>query len=199
MEHLDKVASIVHAAKNRLQLLQPALNTLQNHGDSEVAVAAGSISGQLGEINQQLVLLLSLYRLDQTELLNVDTLSVSDLTHSAAERTYDPRVKVEPFPELEVFGDERLLQAVIGDAIHNGLRHCQHEVMLTARPEDKGVLIRVLDDGDPQSQSSSETGSGVGLWIANKIASAHRNGDKSGYAHHEFKDGLGSCFELFIP
>ncbi len=199
MEHQDKVASIVHSAKNQLQLLQPAVQNLAAHTDSEVRQTGEEISKRLSEVNQQLVLMLSLYRLEETELLSVEPLLVDDLFATAIDLAGDSRVINMPVDdELEVYGDQRLIQAVVGDAIHNGLRHCRSQVVLTAEVKHKGVLIRVLDDGDQETEKLP-TGSGVGLWVANKIAGAHRNGDCVGYAKHEFETDGGSCFELFIP
>ncbi len=199
MEHQDKVASIVHSAKNQLQLLQPSVQHLTRHSDCEVRDAGDVISRRLNEVNQQLVLMLSLYRLEETDLVSTEPLLIEDLFDSAIDQANDSRVKVGLSVEgLEIYGDDRLIQAVLGDAIHNGLRHCRQQVLLSAEACRKGVLIRVIDDGDG-SDPSEPGGSGVGLWIANKIAGAHKNGDVVGFAKHAVSEEFGSCFELFLP
>lgn len=79
---------------------------------------------------------------------------------------------------------------------------CRTKVLLSAAASDDGIKIRVFDDGViPESDGDSdvtESGSGVGLWIANRIAMAHRNGELRGYAKHSVTEELGSCFELFV-
>lgn len=198
MDHQDKAASIVHAAKNQLQLLQPELITLINHKDAEVQTTGAEIARQLDEVNQQLVMMLSLYRLEETTLVTSEAIYVEDLFHAALDQINDSRLSSGNFDQdLEVFGDRRLLQAAIGDAIHNALRHCKESVSLNAEIQNKGVLIRVTDDG--RDTTAVGTGSGVGLWIANRIAEAHRNGGQIGFARHDFDPQYGSCFKLYLP
>ena len=206
MEHEDKVASLTHSAKNRLQLLQPLLEVLNDHPDEVVQDTGKHISRQLDEVNQQLVLMLSLYRMEHTNLVSAEPIEVMGVFSDLLDNVSDSRVRVDPDrtdPNLEVYGDERLIKAVIGDAIHNALRHCQNEVLLSVEKSKQGALIRVRDDGQPNSDISSKNqaseGSGVGLWIANRIAEAHRNGTSVGYARHSFSADDGSCFELFLP
>jgi signal transduction histidine kinase len=198
MEHQDKAASIVHSAKNRLQLLQPKLDLLGSNSDPQVQKAARVITRELADVNQQLVLMLSLYRLDQSELLNTDQISVIELVENAVDRVDDPRIFIDPLQDLDVFADERLLLAALVDALHNALKYCKKQVRVTAKPKQKGILIQVFDDGGEQPTGEGD-GTGVGLWIANKIAEAHRNGNETGYAHFAHSKQQGSAFEVYIP
>ena len=125
MDHQDKAASLVHSAKNRLQLLQPFLESLLQHGDCQVQRTGQEISNHLNEVNQKLVLMLGLYRADQADLLQAELSEVYDLLLSMRDQVCDSRIVIdEAIPELQVYGDGRLIQAVLGDAVHNALRYC---------------------------------------------------------------------------
>ena len=204
MQYQDIVASLVHSTKNRLQLLQPELDTLRHHADSEVQGIGAHLSRQLEEVNQQLVLLLGAYRLEETPLVNTADIYGADLLRSVVEGVNDPRVHLADetaVDGLEFYGDERLLKAVLIDAVHNALRYCRQQVCLSALQLDGWSVIRVLDDGEPESHPEAELAhnAGVGLWLANRVAEAHRNGDRRGSACHRFDDELGSCFEIKLP
>ncbi len=198
MDHQDVAASLVHAAKNRLQLLQPRFDQLQSHKDESVQALGRDICRQVDEVNRQLVLMLSLYRLEGEAQLNVEPLFIADELEICWARANDERVSVLCDGELEAYADRRLLQAVLGDALHNALGYCENGVRMDASAREGGVLIRILDDGPKKPQSTSD-GVGVGLWLANKIAEAHINHNHKGYAKHSFDAELGSCFELFLP
>lgn len=198
MDHLDKAASLVHAAKNRLQLLQPKLDHLLQHGDLDVQSTGRVVHQELNEINQQLVLMLSLYRLDGLSAIHAEPLPLLDELELCASRMPEASIMVQCPPELEVYADRPLLNAVISDALHNALKFHVCEITMTAETKDSGVVVRILDDGCEQS-GHTEVGSGVGLWLADKIAKAHKNHGCHGYAKHQFDAELGSCFELYLP
>lgn len=198
MDHQDIAASLVHAAKNRLQLLQPRFDALMQHDDEAVRHSGEAISYQIEEVNRQLVLMLSLYRLEGDAKLNVESLYVQDELEICRDLTSDQRVSIECQSNLEVYADRRLLQAVLGDALHNALRYCRTSVRLQAETQNSGVVIRMLDDGPKQTVEAAD-GQGIGLLVANKIAEAHVNHGCKGHAGHRFDPELGSCFELYLP
>lgn len=199
MNHQDKAASLVHAAKNRLQLLQPRFDELKAHTDPKVRCAGEQIAHQIHEVNQQLVLMLSLYRLDGAALLHPEELYLVDELELGLANVNDPRISLDCSSDLTFYADRRLFQAVLGDALHNALKYCETRVQVLGRRHCEGVLIQVLDDGLAPAVGSDQEGNGVGLWIANRIAEAHENQGRKGFAGHRFDPELGSCFELFLP
>lgn len=198
MDHRDKAASLVHAAKNRLQLLQPKLAVLRDHADVQVQNAGLDIGRQIDEVNQQLVLMLSLYRLEDTNLLNTETVYLMDELELCLERFADSQIHLDCPADLEAHADRRLLQAVLSDALHNAAKYCRERISIEATYYEGGVRVRIFDDGAAQLDNE-QAGTGVGLWLANRIAEAHRNHARQGYAKHFHDPELGSCFELFLP
>ena len=179
--------------------MSPAIGSLQNNDSVEVQQAGNSIASTLDEINHQLVLLLGIYRLDEAELFAAEECFVSDLFETLLQRVHDCECTVDCDDDLTAFCDPRLITAVLGDAIHNALRHCDAKVHLSAQPKEKGVLIRIDDDGDGLADASQSSG-GLGLMLAAKIAGAHRNGELHGQATLKPSSLLGGgCFELFLP
>jgi signal transduction histidine kinase len=198
MDNRDKAASLVHAAKNRLQMLQPRLAVLRDHPDLEVQQAGLDVARQIDEVNQQLVLMLSLYRLEETDLLSTETVYLIDELELCQEQFSDQRIQLDCPADLETYADRRLLQAVLSDALHNAVKYCREGISIEAVPFDNGVRVRIFDDGAGQPDNE-KAGTGVGLWLANRIAEAHRNHTRRGYAKHFYDPELGSCFELFLP
>jgi signal transduction histidine kinase len=199
MELPDQIAAIVHDVKNRLQLLSPDISCLLENDSTEVQEAGKSIGSTLDEINHQLVLLLGIYRLDEAELFAQEECFVSDLLGSLVERVHDCECNVTCDEDLTAFCDPRLISAVLGDAVHNAVRHSEKKIQLSAEQQGKGILIKIEDDGKGLADQP-QLGVGLGLILAAKIAAAHRNGDQHGRASLRNSSLLGGgCFELFLP
>lgn len=199
MDLPDQIAGVVHDIKNRLQLLSPNLSFLCENDSMEVRSAGGKISATLDEINHQLVLLLGLYRLEEANLFAQEECYLSDMLESVVARLNGDECRIDCPEGLTAFCDMRMITAVLGDALHNAARHSQRQVHVSAKPEGKGVLIRIEDDGLGVSNTVVET-TGLGLRLAAKVAAAHRNGEACGYATLTSSESLGgACFELYLP
>ena len=108
-------------------------------------------------------------------------------------------VSVDGDPAVE--GDPTRLRQAIGNLVGNGLRHGS-SVTIDGTRTDGTVLVDVSDDGpgvepglDPFARGSSAAGSsGIGLWLARRIAEAH------GGSLDLVRDGpAGACFRLALP
>jgi len=123
------------------------------------------------------------------------------------------RVSVAPVPEeLAVRGDAEMLERMLLNLAHNGIRHNRDEGLLeiSAAALGQEVRIRVADTGDgiPADQlplvfrrffrvdeaRSSGGGTGLGLAIAAAIAAAHR-----GRIDVASEEGRGSVFTVTLP
>ena len=199
MELSDQIAGIVHDVKNQLQLLSPSVSMLCENDSNEVRYAGALIDSTLDGINRQLVLLLGIYRMDEANLFSQEECYLVDVLDSLVTRVSGCACRVTCPDDLTAFCDVRLVTAVLGDALHNALRHSDQQLVISAQPEGKGVLICIEDDGPGLSLEPSDN-AGLGLLLASKVASAHRNGQIEGYAKLRASSALsGACFELFLP
>ncbi len=113
----------------------------------------------------------------------------------------------------EFEGDERAIRAMLVNLAENSLDACrvdmkkpEHEVTLQAKGHDESVEFVVEDNGIGMDRETREKafslffsskgneGTGLGLFIANKIATSH-----GGTIHLESKTDTGSRFIVTIP
>lgn len=185
----DLFTAVMHDVKN--QLAELALR-LHKRGDAsaEMEIAMRS-SRRLSEI-------LLLHR-ESADLLcvNPDTVNPADfleiLTAEYAELFPDIAINVDVAraPACAFF-DDALIRMALGNALHNACRHTRSRVQLSAYEQDNMLIMEVSDDGpgfpelvltsDVKSPAKvSGTGTGLGLYLANKIAGLHRLKDRHGY------------------
>jgi len=201
MDLQDQIAAIVHDVKNHLQLLNPGIDLLCNNSSEEVRAAGNQIDTTLAEVNHQLVLLLGLYRLEETSLFATEEVFLADILETVCGRISNVNIYIECDAELTVFCDARLVTAVIGDAVHNASRYCSEQVSVTAAHFEGGVLLHIDDDGPGTADTDpSKEGTGLGMLLASKVAAAHRNGNKRGCVSLlESPEFCGARFELYLP
>jgi len=150
---------------------------------------------------------------------NWETLSAADVaedvvaTMEARARELGVGVEVSTDAAAGSFeGDPQAVRALLSNLVENGLDACRlhdspgdHGVTVRVRGDDDDVLFEVEDDGigmDRETQekafslffSSKGTGTGLGLFIADKIAQAH-GGD---IALHSER-GRGTMFVVRLP
>ena len=100
--------------------------------------------------------------------------------------------------------DREVVADCLVNALQNALRHARRKVHLDAAEIDGQLAITVADDGpgfsdQPPSATSSEH-SGVGLFIAQRIAHLHQRHGRRGELRLSNGGPLGgACFELRLP
>lgn len=205
MDLLALSAAVVHEVKNRLAELELRLEA---RGDAEVELALTTSCAQ------RLTELLLLQR-EQSGTLqaNIDGGSPTDLlTELVAEyHVLFPRLQLEVdeqgAPPLAYF-DAFLLRLALGNALHNACRFARTTVGLCARDEGAGVVFEIADDGPgyPEAllsdglalpQPMSEHGTGLGLYLARRIAALHQLNGQSGRI--EMLNRGGAVFRLHLP
>lgn len=213
MDLNSRLTGTVHNVKNKLQLILPVVDTLLNSEDAQVYRAGEDIRRGLTDVNQQLVALLGLYRLDQNKLVSSDEVYVVDLLTSCA--AFVPSaIEVEVDCQADQVGcfDENLVKSVVSDAIHNAVRYARSRILLSAHDTSRGILITVEDDGpgyefdsasaqgSPDEISNDGEGTGLGFHFAEQVAKAHRNGEEYGSINLTTSTSLGgAAFSLFLP
>jgi two-component sensor histidine kinase len=96
--------------------------------------------------------------------------------------------------------DHRLTHMALDAALHNASRFARGVVSLALRQED-GWLIFMIDDDGPGlgTLDPSQTSTGLGSSLCQAVASAHRNGSRTGQTRLFDKAQGGTRFELWLP
>ena len=147
MDLATLLASAIHDAKNELHLLSPDIECLLDHSDEKVSFAAANIGRRINDVDRRLVRLLLLYRFSAesgTVGINLNEMYVSDLLNSlpgvespegeglATDAQSNRVAQGEPLicdvdcnHELIAYFDERLVSAVLRDALDNARRYAR--------------------------------------------------------------------------
>lgn len=201
--NFDELAAFtIHDVKNRLTVLA---TRAEARGDSEtlhgVLEAATTLTG-----------LLVCHRAENGTLdIAIDARTPSDVLHELAaevgrQTSLSLRVEADGAPTLW-FYDESLVRMVLLQAVYNALRYARREVRLGAREREGWLEFSVRDDGPgyPETvldapraaQAVSRDGTGLGLFLADRVAVLHSNGGRQG--HIELANDVGAVFMLLLP
>lgn len=200
-------STILHEVKNRLAELQLRL-AARADASTEQALVAGCA--------QRLTDLLLAQR-DASGLLqaNVDAHSPSDLVQELAAEyaelfpTRDIAARLDNAPAT-AFYDPFLVRLALGDAVHNACRHAHERIRLAVRGSDEGTVFEVTDDGPgypaellrrgaAAPTDPGRTGTGLGLYLAGRIADLHRLDARSGRVELGNAEAGGGVFRLILP
>lgn len=200
----DFGAAVIHDIKN--QLAELALR-LERRGDSlrETGIALDAA--------RRLTALLIAYRYDAGALaVHVDAASPAELLHELADeyRVFFPELRIiEQLDDAPAFWfyDEALVRIALANAVHNACRHARQQVLLSADTEDGRMRLRVQDDGPgyaagllesgPHMAPASRQGTGIGLYLASRIAGLHQARGRDGEVR--LANGGGASFSLILP
>lgn len=206
MNHL--MAAVVHDIKN--QLAELALRLEQRDDSQPEMEIAMNASRRLTE--------LLLVQQSEAKLLqvNVDSVSPQDFLDmlQAEYHALFPQltfsIETTDAPACAFF-DDALVRLAIGNALHNACRHTRSRVQLSARQQGDFLLLEVCDDGEgypekilatrgKQPTASSGRGTGLGLYLAGKIAECHQSQGQHGAIElSNASEGQGAVFRMFLP
>lgn len=201
----DLYAAIVHDVKNQLAELSLRLGA-RGDAQKEMGIAMSAA--------QRLSEMLLLHRQDNNLLsVNSDSVSPADfLGILAAEyRELFPGLNIEVDGDKApafAFFDDALVRLALGNALHNACRAARSKVRLAAYEQDKMLVLEVADDGSgyPQNllqdggakpSAVSGHGTGLGLYLARKIAELHHLENQHGRVVLSNADG--AVFRMFLP
>lgn len=214
------LASSVHDMKNSVGMLIASLEEVLRSMPEETQQSEqmNSLHYEASRINNELVQLLSIYRLQQDHLpIHIDQHYVIDVLEDQVARNY-PLIQsrgidltVDCDPDLEAYFDADLIGSVIQNVLVNGCRYTQSQLKLSASMADNVVCICVADDGNgypeamtgypiEQQPSSGHQSTQLGLYFASVIAGLHRS--SVGQGRIALRNGAplgGGAFELYIP
>jgi signal transduction histidine kinase len=201
----DLYAAVVHDVKN--QLAELALR-LGERGDAqkevEIALSAARRLSEMLLVHRQQNNLLS---------VNSDSVNACDFLAILAVEYRDlfPELTIEindeKAPALAFF-DEALVRMALANAIHNACRSARSKVRLAAFEQDKMLVLEVADDGPGYPDSMlgkkittplpvSGRGTGLGLYLASKIAALHHLKEHRGCV--ELSNANGAVFRMILP
>ena len=201
----DLYATIIHDVKNQLAELALRLGRREDtQPEMELAMSAAR---RLSEM------LLAHREASNLLRANADTVNPADfLAILAAEyRELFPALSIEidtgRAPSCAFF-DDALVHMALANALHNACRHALLHIQLAAYEQNDMLILEVSDDGPgfPDSILATEgkspsavsgSGTGLGLYLACKIAELHQLQDRHGSV--ELSNAPGGCFRMLLP
>lgn len=216
------LASSVHDMKNSVSMLIASLQGVLAEmppANSEQAEQINSLHYEASRINNELVQLLSIYRMQQERLpMNIDQHFIIDVLEDQVARNFPliesrkVALSVDCDPNLEAYFDADLIGSVIQNVLVNGCRYTKGQLLLGATMCDGMLCLSVADDGDgfPEGmlEYPLEFGRGVGqgdstqlgLYFASVIAQMHKADNRMGSIALRNGEPLGGgVFELCLP
>ena len=217
------LASSAHDMKNSLSML---LNSLEEMIEEQPPTTDAQarryavLRGEAARINNDLVSLLGLYRIQHHRLsLRVDEVFVRDLLEDQAAQqslllsTRNIRIEIDCPPDLVWYFDPDLVSGVIANVVVNAARYTADLIGLSARLENGWLRIEVHDNGPgfPASMLGSEQEEGdsisfssgstrLGLHFAAQLAHLHERNGRHGYMElSNTGPGGGGVFALYLP
>ncbi len=229
MEHEEEfdfntaLMSTVHDIKNSLSML---LGTLEETSQSEeiqscpFADQIQRLQYEAKRVNNDLIQLLGLYKVSNQRFApSIAHHSVDDFLDELAIE-YAPllefngiTLEVECEPNLDWFFDRALIAGVITNVLNNEVRYGKDRVLLTAKVEDKHLVIHLNDNGPgypqrmlleggeaPAPSTFGNSSTGLGLYFAMLAARAHRNEGRAGFIRIANDGPLGGGdFSIYLP
>jgi signal transduction histidine kinase len=210
----DVIASGIHDAKNGMfdALARIGIATQAIRGDRAAAAlpALAEAERAVATSAERLTKLLSAYRLlrheDPVSMLPVD---IRDLLEDAVIRagggdSGDAVITTACGCDGFWICDRELIADCLVNALRNARRHARRAIHLGATEVDGQLLLGVADDGpgfpDAPPAHADGTRSGVGLFIARRIAELHRRHGRHGRLRLYNGGALGGAvFELWLP
>lgn len=198
---------ILHEVKNQLTELQLRLAARGNVSAEQALVA---------NCAQRLTDLLMIQR-EACGLLqaDIDADSPADLLQELAGEYMDlfPALAIEVHLDnapVTAFYDAFLVRLALANALHNACHHAHARVQLTVRSTNDGILFEITDDGDgypadvlergaAAPNHPGQTGTGLGLFLAGRIAALHRLDTHTGSVELSNAEPGGSVFRMRLP
>ncbi len=218
----DILASIIHDMKNSLGMVLNRLDEIVDElpDDINKSVKIASIQQEAKRLNNNLIELLTLYRMENERISPViDEVDVEDFLleivaeNQSAVDSSKINLSCECDEDLSGYFDEGLVRGIINNLIGNALRYTESKIEISAVEKDGYLVLSVEDDGagftDAMLEAqqfdtiNNEIGDGrtlLGIHFANMIAQMHHNKDKKGFIrlsnNNKYKGG---CFSIYLP
>ena len=211
------LASSVHDIKNSLGMLLSSLDDMIVESN-ENSLAVGVLRGEAARINNALIHLLGLYRLQHKQLnVSVGEVFVRDFLDeqvASQQPLFDLKsisVELDCDDNLTGYFDEQLIAGVVNNVLVNGAKYTKDFIRLSSRRDHSGIRIVIQDNGSGypsgllESLDNSKRGvdfisgsTNLGLYFAEQIVQRHVCKDQRGHIHVT-NNAEGGCFSLYLP
>ena len=219
----EALAIVAHDIKNPASTIKSFVELLESYDltmqeQKDVFSALIETSSRLVKLTSEFTQVVSE---EYTSLkLNISEHNILDIIESivktnkikAKDKNIDLRL-YQPDAEVVVDVDEDKMKEVVDNFVANAIKFCPEnsKVDITTKVDKSSVLVEVADNGYglteneiaiafekgskfKRNNTSDETSSGLGLWIAKKIVEEH-----NGRVWVKSKKGLGATFSFTLP
>ncbi|MDG1773727.1 MAG: HAMP domain-containing sensor histidine kinase [Oceanicoccus sp.] len=216
------LASSVHDIKNSLSMLLTSLDEVIDITTEERPEQRKSYSilrGEASRINNALIYLLGLYRLQNEQLsLNLQEVFIADFLEEQLENQkllFDVNnidVVIDCDENLTGYFDENLIAGVINNILVNCAKYTKDTITLSAQQQDNYLTISINDNGsgypqhiidhisnDNRGIDFNSSSTNLGLFFSQQIASIHQCKGRSGSIELSNPEQGGGCFRLILP
>lgn len=223
MDFAHILASTVHDIKNSLNLVLNDIDQIVQCCSEQQLPSPqqlGQLSYEAKRVNNHLVQLLTLYKINHHQLLiNQDYHQVYDFLEETC-LLFKEMLKFNQIsldftcaPQLQWTFDHQLVTGVINNIINNAYRYAKSELLISASCENEWLRIDINDDGpgypadmlnNPPGRETvsdfTQGNTGLGLYFSQKIAALHQNKNRQGYIRL-LNGGVlgGGCFSIYLP
>ena len=177
------------------------------------------LRGEASRINNALIYLLGLYRMQNNQLaMSLDEVYIADFLEeqlASQQLLLDVNgvtATIDCDADLVGYFDEQLVAGIISNIVVNCAKYTRDSLSLSAKQQDGFLQIAITDNGSgyPQkiiehlcnSDRSIDFKSGstnLGLFFSQQIAALHTCKGRSGYIELSNLDTGGGCFKLYLP
>lgn len=217
------LASSVHDMKNSVGMLLASLESVIEETPPTNEIQARRFSTlhyEASRINSELIQLLTLYRMQNRALpVHVDEHYIVDVLEDQLARNYmlletkGVGATLDCDADLAWYYDSDLIGSVVHNILVNCVRYTKSAVLVSAKIEGDLLCITIADDGPGYPPEMLQRNCGavddiefsqgsthLGLYFAEKIASFHKQNNRSGFIELSNGDLLGGgVFKLYIP
>ena len=179
----DAMGNLAHSLKTPLAVLQTSLQS----GSNEKQVMQEQLQQMDAIVKYQLNWAVTSNTTKLGKAVNIST-TVQRLLNSLQKVYSDKNIQVKSkiSHDLTFKGDEGDLMEVLGNLLDNAFKWARSNIQISAEQQQKGVLIKIIDDGIGIAESKatallqrgarideSVTGQGIGLSIVHGIVQAY--------------------------
>ena len=155
--------------------------------------------------------LLLLARLDEGKRVEWHETDLDDIVFAEVARPHRVTIDVSAVEPVRVSGDPRHLTRLVGNLLHNAVRHARQQVAVSLTTAGQTAVLTVNDDGPgipeedrsriferfvrlEDARSRDEGGAGLGLALVHAVATAH-----GGTVRVVESESGGAQFEVRLP
>lgn len=216
------LASSVHDIKNSLGMLLTSLDEVIDISSEENPQHRKNYSilrGEASRINNALIYLLGLYRLQNEQLnLNLAEVFIADFieeqvaSQSLLFEVNNISIAIDCDDDLAGYFDENLVAGIINNILVNCAKYTQDTITFIARQEGDYISIVINDNGqgyplqiiesssnDERSIDFNSGSTNLGLYFSQQIAAIHQCKDRRGSIQISNLPEGGGSFKLLLP